>query len=197
METANKLIYSSTKFFIENKEEYRITVTISLDDDCHNNMCDWSVTADIRQKDQQGTYVEYMGGCCHGEVAKHFPELAKFIPYNMIKDFGMKPNEEYNNEERWNSTVVEFTRENVLKQLEEDVRFGFEKALNQRGISASLMFECVMMWNYILEEGLEDWDEDDYRFYGLPLFKATAVKYGWDNPIGEDSGRERKYDSQY
>lgn len=84
-----------------------------------------------------------------------------------------------------------------MKQLEEDVRFGFEKALNQRGISASLMFECVMMWNYILEEGLEDWDEDDYRFYGLPLFKATAVKYGWDNPIGEDSGRERKYDSQY
>lgn len=40
-----------------------------------------------------------------------------------------------------------------MKQLEEDVRFGFEKALNQRGISASLMFECVMMWNYILEEG--------------------------------------------
>lgn len=118
-------------------------------------------------------------------------------PYNMIKDFGMEPNEEYNNEERWNSTVVEFTRENVLKQLEEDVRFGFEKALNQRGISASLMFECVMMWNYILEEGLEDRDEDDYGFYGLPLFKATAVKYGWDNPIGEDSGRERKYDSQY
>lgn len=36
-----------------------------------------------------------------------------------------------------------------------------------------------------------------YGFYGLPLFKATAVKYGWDNPIGEDSGRERKYDSQY
>lgn len=120
---------------------------------------------------------------------RDFNRLAKFIPYNMIKDFGMEPNEEYNNEERWNSTVVEFTRENVLKQLEEDVRFGFEKALNQRGISASLMFECVMMWNYILEEGLEDWDEDDYGFYGLPLFKATAVKYGWDNPIGEDSGK--------
>lgn len=48
METTNKLTYLSTKFFTENKEEYRITVTISLDDDCHNNMCDWSVTADIR-----------------------------------------------------------------------------------------------------------------------------------------------------
>lgn len=33
--------------------------------------------------------------------------------------------------------------------------------------------------------------ENDYRFYGLPLFKATAVKYGWNNPIGEDSGREK------
>lgn len=75
--------------------------------------------------------------------------------------------------------------------------WGEDSGINQRGISASLMFECVMMWNYILEEGLEDWDEDDYAFYGLPLFKATAVKYGWDNPIGEDSGRERKYDSQY
>lgn len=128
---------------------------------------------------------------------RDFNRLAKFVPYSMIKDFGMEPNEEYDNEEKWNSTVVEFTRENVLKQLEEDVRFGFEKALNQRGISASLMFECVMMWNYILEEGLESWGEDDYAFYGLPLFKATAVKYGWDNPIGEDSGRERKYDSQY
>lgn len=39
--------------------------------------------------------------------------------------------------------------------------------------------------------------ENDYRFYGLPLFKAMAVKYGWNNPIGEDSGREKKYNSQY
>lgn len=30
METANKLTYLSTKFFTENKEEYRITVTVSL-----------------------------------------------------------------------------------------------------------------------------------------------------------------------
>lgn len=34
--------------------------------------------------------------------------------------------------------------------------------------------------------------ENDYRFYRLPLFKATAVKYGWNNSIEEDSGREKK-----
>lgn len=52
METANKLTYLSTKFFTENKEEYRITVTVSLDDDCRSNMCDWSITADVDWKKQ-------------------------------------------------------------------------------------------------------------------------------------------------
>ena len=27
--------------------------------------------------------------------------------------------------------------------------------------------------------------ENDYRFYRLPLFRATAVKYGWDNPMND------------
>ena len=52
METANKLIYKQTNYFKEDGEEYRIIVTVSLDDDCHNNMCEWSITADIRQKKQ-------------------------------------------------------------------------------------------------------------------------------------------------
>lgn len=87
----------------------------------------------------------------------------------------------------------EWNRENILEQLKEDVAFGFEKALDRRGISASLMFDVVLKWSRILEEGHEDWDEGDYAQYGLPLFKATAEKYGFDNPIGEDSGRESEY----
>ena len=125
---------------------------------------------------------------------RDFGRLAKFIPYNMLNEFGIKPKEEYDNEEKWNEITVEFTRENILKQLEKDVAFGFEKALDKRGISSSLMFECVRLWNYILEEGLEDWSEENYAMYGLPLFKATAVKYGWDNPIGEDDGNESMYE---
>lgn len=125
---------------------------------------------------------------------RDFGRLSNFIPYNMLNEFGIEPKEEYDNEEKWNEHIVEFTRENILKQLEKDVAFGFEKALNKRGISSSLMFECVRLWNYILEEGLEDWSEENYAMYGLPLFKATAVKYGWDNPIGEDNGDESIYD---
>lgn len=117
--------------------------------------------------------------------------LAEFVPFDMLEKFGIKPNDEWNDKEKWDSNVKPFTRENVLKQLESDVEFGFEKALNKRGISSSFMYEVVQMWNWILEEGLENFD--NYPMYGLPLFKATAIKYGFDNPIGEDVGDESVY----
>lgn len=122
---------------------------------------------------------------------RDFHRLAQFIPFDMLPKFGIEPSDEWNNKEKWDAHVKPFTRENILKQLEEDVEFGFEKALNKRGISSGLMYEVVKMWNWILEEGLEDFD--DYPMYGLPLFKATAVKYGFDNPIGDDTGSEDEY----
>lgn len=113
--------------------------------------------------------------------------LMQFIPESELKDFGLELKPEYVGTHKH----IDFTRENVLIQLEKDVEFGFEKALNQRGISAGMMAEVVMMWNWVLEEGLEDFD--DYPMYGLPIFKATAVKYGFDNPIGDDTGCESIY----
>lgn len=115
--------------------------------------------------------------------------LAQFIPEDMLPRFGLKLSPEYQGKHQ----ALEFTRENVLKQLEKDVEFGFEKALDQRGISSGLMYNVVKMWNWILEEGLEDFE--DYAQYGLPLFKATAVKYGFENPIGDDDGDEITYAS--
>ena len=122
---------------------------------------------------------------------RDFHRLVQFIPFDMLPKFGIEPSDEWNDKEKWDAQVKPFTRENILKQLEEDVAFGFDKALNKRGISSGLMYEVVKMWNWILEEGLEDFD--DYPMYGLPLFKATAVKYGFDNPIGDDTGSEDEY----
>lgn len=117
--------------------------------------------------------------------------LAKFIPKEELKDFGLELKEGAEHEH------IPFTRENILSQLEKDVEFGFEKALNQRGISSSLMFEVVKMWNWVLEEGLEDWSDDDYAQYGLPLFKATAVKYGFKDAIPGKEGHEYCFSSDY
>jgi hypothetical protein len=116
--------------------------------------------------------------------------LTQFLTEEQMESIGFKLKKEF----KGKHVVKEWTRENILKQLEQDVDFGFSKALSQRSISSGLMFDVVLKWNRILEEGLEDWDEDDYAMYRLPLFKATAIKYGWDNPIGDDSGSESKYD---
>lgn len=107
--------------------------------------------------------------------------LAEFIPVEHFEKFGLQLKDP--------SVVhvpVEMTREAILKHLERDVEFAFEKAIDQRGISSSLMFKVIKMWNWILEEGLEDWDDDDYGPYGLPLYEATALKYGFNNPNDDD-----------
>jgi hypothetical protein len=127
---------------------------------------------------------EYKFVCFDG---RDLMRLAQFIPENELKDFGLEPKEEHAGKHKH----VEFTKENILMQLQEDVDFGFQKALNQRGISSGLMASVVQMWNWILEEGLEDFD--DYEYYGLPIFKATAIKYGFANPIGDDTGSEETY----
>lgn len=117
--------------------------------------------------------------------------LMAFIPEEQLLDFGLELKEEY----KGKHVHKEWTKENILVQLKEDVAFGFTKALDQRGISSSLMHDVVLMWNWILEDGLEEYEE--YAQYGLPTFKATAIKYGFPNPIGEDDGSEQKYASGY
>jgi hypothetical protein len=95
--------------------------------------------------------------------------LVDFFPYDRWAKFGFKLRaaDDY--------VPIEWTRENILKQLESDVKFGYEKALDERGISASLMYHVVKMWCWILEDGLEDFD--DYGSYGMPLFQAVAKQY--------------------
>lgn len=103
-------------------------------------------------------------------------EQAKSIDWEVLKQY---------------HKTIEFIKQNVLKQLESDVAFGFKKALEKNLLISKLMFDVVKEWLLILEDPLKDFD--DYSMYGLPLFKAVAVKYGFDNPIGEDDGSEDKY----
>lgn len=118
---------------------------------------------------------------------RDFARLLRFFPIEDWELFGFTPKEGVEH------APEDFTVENVLARLKSDVEFGFQKALDQRGISSSLMHEVVKMWLWVLEDDLINFDE--YAMYGLPLLKAVAVKYGFDNPIGEDTGSERKYDS--
>ena len=143
----------------------------------------------------------YKSNCLDGRDTYR---LWKFIPWDVAKnypDFLENIKEEYRTEEKWMAEVYEmsYTRENVLKHLRSDVAFGFQKALDRRGISAGLMFEVVKMWNWVLneDEELANWSDGNYAMYGLPLFKATAIKYGFPNEIGDDNGDESWYEEDH
>ena len=111
--------------------------------------------------------------------------LAQYLPFEDLESIGLKVKEGVT-KEQWVTKTL--TYENVVADMRKDVAFGFTKALNRRGISAGLMYEVVKMWLYILEDDL--YKMEDYAQYGLPLFKAVAVKFGFDNPIGDKKGNE-------
>lgn len=81
------LTKSQTKAFyaswVEHGNRYKMTATVRYDDQCGNGHNSFAVTADIRENGR-----EYMGGCCHEEIAKHIPELAPFIKWHLCSSDG-------------------------------------------------------------------------------------------------------------
>lgn len=88
--------------------------------------------------------------------------------------------------------VRPWTEEEVKQQLAHDLDFGFEKALDKRSISSNLMYNVVKMWMWVLEDVLQDLE--DYKFYGLPLFKAVAEKYDLPDPTGDKEPDDPEFD---
>ena len=119
--------------------------------------------------------------------------LAIFMTKEQLTSKGMTPK---NPDQEW--VPQEFTREAVLKCLQGDLAFAFEKALDKRGLSASMMYHVIKMWMWVLDEheDLVNWPDDNYAQYGLPLFKAVALRYDLPNEIGDDEGDEFVYSSE-
>lgn len=118
--------------------------------------------------------------------------LLEYIPIDKWGELGAETNSEV---DLTNQMIKILSRENILEELKSDVSFGFEKALNQRGLSASLMYNVVKMWLWILEDEL--YQLATYPMYGLPLFKAVALKYEFNNPIGDDDPSSPKFMTEY
>ena len=106
-----------------------------------------------------------------------------FLPVTEWNKFGFN----YTGSTEEPPEVKEWTEENVLAQLKEEVEFGIEKACNHRGISAGLMYECIRAWCIVLENGLET---IDYGWYGDELLKAVDKFYNFglvdDNTFDSD-----------
>lgn len=106
-----------------------------------------------------------------------------FIPTTEWEQFGYK----YTGKKEY--IPKEWTEENVLAQLKDDVEFAIEKATNHRGISASLMNQVLKAWCIVLENGLE---ETEYGWYGDKLIIAIDKMYKF-GLVSEDTFDDNFY----
>jgi len=127
-------------------------------------------------------------GLCKCFDGRDRKRLLLFFEPKLWEQFGYKKKENVNDAE---IEILPWKEETILNELKRDLAFAFKKALGKRFMSASLMYQVIKMWLWILEDPLYQFNE--YAMYGLPLFKRVAVKYGFDNPIGDDEGNEDKY----
>lgn len=121
---------------------------------------------------------------------RDYSRLVGFFPVDRWGEFGFKPKEDVEV-----PPPIPWSEAEILKQLKSDTAFAFEKSLNKRGISAGSMNAVLLMWMWVLEDGLQH--HDDYAQYGLPLCKAVAVKFGFPNPIGDKVGNEPEFAEDY
>ena len=95
-----------------------------------------------------------------------------FLPTSEWDKFGFR----YTGEEKY--IPKEWTEENILVQLKEDVEFGYMKAVDERGISSELMAMVVNAWCKILQNGLNLNGNDGW--YHKKQFTTVAEHYGWE-----------------
>ena len=67
------------------------------------------------------------------------------------------------------------TRENIIAQMQDYIDFAFEKAENQRGISAERSIWKFKQWLWVLED--DSIPMDNYCDYGIGILKCIAEKY--------------------
>lgn len=77
----------ASRYFTESGRKHRISVSLRFDDQCGNKREDFSITGSIDEF-RNGSFREYSGGCIHGEIAKHFPELVHLIKWHLTSTDG-------------------------------------------------------------------------------------------------------------
>lgn len=83
-----RLAWCPCKVYHDCGKEYMIQVEASLNDDCKNKTCDFSITASVYEKRRNGSLKFDNGGCIHEIIVKHFPELKKFVSLHLCNYLG-------------------------------------------------------------------------------------------------------------
>lgn len=87
MET-DRLEFQKTRVYMEDRQFYKLIAKVSLDDDCKNGMCDFSVTGSLYIKKGNGHFYEHSFGCLHEEINKHMKDLQVFTRLHLSNHYG-------------------------------------------------------------------------------------------------------------
>ena len=115
--------------------------------------------------------------------------LACFFPSEQWSILGLNPLDQPDAK-----TTLDLTETAIRDRLGIDVAAAFEYAANKQSRAAGLMFHVVQMWLWVLGDRLHR--DFDFGYYGLPLYKRTAMAYGFPIPewFGKsDHGSEECY----
>lgn len=111
--------------------------------------------------------------------------LIEFLPFEVARPLlksDIKPSE-------WPEPVP-LTREAVVAKMRDYMReYGWDKALNHRGLSADRTIQKMRAWAWVLRDDVSYFTDDNYPQYGVPILKTVCETYGFDIP--SDSRVER------
>ncbi len=74
--------------YTEHGQKYRIKAEIRYDDECGNGHNSFAITGDISRATANGRWQEDACGCIHENIAKHFPDYAKYIKWHLTSSNG-------------------------------------------------------------------------------------------------------------
>lgn len=107
--------------------------------------------------------------------------LVPYLPFDEAKQF-LKDGVTV---EGWVELPQPISPERVLADVQEYMKFAWDKALDHRGLSASRSVSKMTAWMWMLgDDELVELCSDDsaYPQYGAPILRAISEKYGCEIP---------------
>lgn len=103
--------------------------------------------------------------------------LVQFLPKEKLIELGFEVSDKFK--------PAPLTDEEIIRQMKDYFDFAVDKALGQRGISASRSIAHYKAWIWLLgdDEFLQEIENTEYAPYGVPILTKIGKKYGFDEKL--------------
>lgn len=138
-------------------------------------------TNELRTPDELLERAKMLHEDCVPPVLNGIADIILYMDHETACRFYKDTGREAPSVEKWNTMHEDYTHMNVIKEIVDYLPFAFEKALGERGISASRSIAHFQNWLWLIKDdellAFAD-DDDNYSEYGLPILEKIKAKYG-------------------